>query len=88
MQHRDKIILQKIISEIEIGTDIVGELSPEEYQRDEAFGNSGISEVNIPKLMKVIGFSSFKSCWSLPYVSVPENVEEIRRKYKLDQLDF
>ncbi|MCR5755805.1 MAG: DUF86 domain-containing protein [Acetatifactor sp.] len=53
MQHRDKIILQKIISEIEIGTEIIGELSLEEFLSDEKVKRAvGMTVINIGELIK------------------------------------
>ena len=39
MQHRDKIILQKIVSEINIAFEMIGETEQEEFLTDEKLRN-------------------------------------------------
>lgn len=38
MQHRDNIILQKIISELEIGLEMLGDLTLDEFDKNEIEG--------------------------------------------------
>ena len=48
MQHRDKIILQKILSEIDIAFDMLGEADQDEFLKDEKLKRAvGMTVINI-----------------------------------------
>ena len=53
MQHRDKIILQKICSEIEIIFDFLGDMKLEEFLSDEKTKRAiGMTVINVGELVK------------------------------------
>ena len=53
MQHRDKVVLQKIISEIDIGIEMLGETGLEEFLHDEMLKRAiGMTVINIGELTK------------------------------------
>lgn len=53
MQRRDKIILQKIVSEIEIIADFLGNMSREEFLSDEKTKRAiGMTIINVGELIK------------------------------------
>ncbi len=53
MQHRDVIILQKILSEIKVSNELLGEMSLEEFLDNEAIKRAvGMTVINIGELIK------------------------------------
>ncbi|SFT42785.1 Uncharacterized conserved protein, contains HEPN domain [Selenomonas sp. GACV-9] len=53
MQHRDKIVLQKIISEIDVGTQMLGDSSLESFLQNEMLKRAiGMTVINIGELIK------------------------------------
>ena len=53
MQHRDKVILQKIISEIDVGVQMLGENSLEAFLQNEILKRAiGMTVINIGELIK------------------------------------
>ena len=53
MQHRDKIILQKIVSEIDVGTEMLGNNNLESFLRNEMLKRAiGMTVINIGELIK------------------------------------
>ena len=55
MQHRDKIILQKIVSEINIAFEMIAETGQEEFLTDEKLKRAvGMTVINIGELVKNI----------------------------------
>lgn len=55
MQHRDKVILQKIISEIDIGTQLLGKNSLDDFLRNEMMKRAiAMTVINIGELVKNI----------------------------------
>lgn len=55
MRHRDKIILQKVIAEIDIGIEILGQASLQNFLLDEKLKRAvGMTVINIGELVKNI----------------------------------
>lgn len=55
MQHRDKIILQKVIGEIDIGIEMLGQTSLQDFLLDEKLKRAvGMTVINIGELVKNI----------------------------------
>lgn len=55
MQHRDKIILQKVLSEIEIGSTLLGNASLDDFLKDEMQKRAvSMTVINIGELIKNI----------------------------------
>ena len=55
MQHRDFTIILKILNEIDIGTQLLGDLNVEEFLKDEKIKRAvGMTVINIGELVKNI----------------------------------
>jgi uncharacterized protein with HEPN domain len=55
MQRRDKICLEKIIKEIDIGTEMVGETTLEEFLDNEMMKRAvGMTVINVGELIKTV----------------------------------
>ncbi|WP_458458328.1 HepT-like ribonuclease domain-containing protein [Pseudobutyrivibrio sp.] len=55
MQHRDYITIKKIIKEIEVGTELVGEATEEEFLVNEMMKRAvAMTVINVGELIKVI----------------------------------
>lgn len=55
MQHRDKITIQKIIEEIDIGLELLGSASVEQFLENEMLKRAlGMTCINIGELVKVV----------------------------------
>ena len=55
MQHRDRICIQKIIREIEIGESLLGETSQEEFVDNELLKRAiSMTVINVGELIKVV----------------------------------
>ncbi len=53
MEHRDRIILQKVISEIGIAQEMMGRCSPEQFKQNEMLMRAvGMTVINIGELVK------------------------------------
>ena len=56
MQHRDEIVIKKVISEIEIGLEMLGDTSLDVFLTDEKLKRAlGMTVINIGELVKVQG---------------------------------
>ncbi len=55
MQHRDKITILKIIEEIDIGVELLGKVSLEQFLKNEMLKRAmGMTCINVGELVKVI----------------------------------
>lgn len=55
MQHRDKITIQKIVSEMEIGIRLLGNTELDEFLADELLKRAlGMTAINVGELVKVV----------------------------------
>lgn len=55
MRHRDRITLKKIISEMNIGMQILGDMSEEEFLKDEIFKRAlSMTVINVGELVKTV----------------------------------
>ena len=55
MQHRDKITILKIIEEIDIGVELLGKVSLEQFLENEMLKRAmGMTYINVGELVKVI----------------------------------
>ena len=67
MQHRDKIILQKVISEIDIGFQMLGDAALEEFSSDEKLKRAiSMTVINIGELIKNVTDDFRKSYPGVP----------------------
>lgn len=55
MQHRDRIIIGKIVSEISIGLDMLGTAALKEFEKDEKLKRAvSMTVINIGELIKIL----------------------------------
>jgi uncharacterized protein with HEPN domain len=71
MQHRDKICLQKIIKEIEIGVDMVDNTSLDEFMQDEMMKRAvSMTVINVGELIKNVTDELRQSHREVPWKAV------------------
>ena len=71
MLHRDKITIRKIISEIDIGIGMLGNLEMEEFLKDEVLKRAlSMTTVNIGELVKVISFELREKYPQVPWKAI------------------
>lgn len=89
MQRRDKIILQKIVSEIEIILDFLGNISLEEFLTDEKTKRAiGMTAINIGELVKNLNFEFRKKYSEVDWKDVEKFRDVVAHKYEtLDMED-
>lgn len=71
MLHKDKITIQKIISEINIGLEMLGALQMEEFLKDEVLKRAlSMTTINIGELVKIISFELREKYPQVPWKAV------------------
>ena len=87
MQHRDRIILEKIISIIKEGESFMEGISKEEFLSDPVLQNAMcMIDIRIGELVKVVGSELRKEYPAIPWKSIACNRDIAAHKY--DALDF
>ena len=83
MQHRDRIILQKIISEIDIAFEMLGETSQEDFLKDEKLKRAaGMTVINIGELVKSISDELRREHREIPWKAVAGMRDIAAHKYQ------
>lgn len=83
MQHRDVIILQKIISEINIGIQLLGTTSLEEFMENELLKRAlGMTTINIGELIKNITIELRKEYPEIPWKAIAGMRDITAHKYQ------
>ena len=83
MQHRDKIILQKIISEINIGINILGETVLEDFLHNEMLKRAiGMTVINIGELTKNVTAETRTAYPDIPWKEVAGFRDIAAHKYQ------
>lgn len=83
MQHRDKIILQKVLSEIEIGTQLLGKASQEEFLQNEMQKRAvSMTVINIGELVKNISEEMRLSHKEIPWKAIAGMRDLAAHKYQ------
>lgn len=83
MQHRDVIILQKIISEINIGIQLLGATSLEEFMKNELLKRAlGMTTINIGELIKNITIELRKEYPEIPWKAIAGMRDITAHKYQ------
>lgn len=83
MQHRDKIILQKIVSEINIGSEMIGNSTLEEFLSDEKLKRAvGMTVINIGELIKNITDEMRQSHKEIPWKAAAGMRDLTAHKYQ------
>ena len=71
MQHRDKILLKKIVSEIDIGIEMMGEIGLEDFLHNEMLKRAiGMTVINIGELTKYVTAETRTSYPAVPWKEV------------------
>ena len=83
MQHRDEIIIKKVISEIEIGLEILGDTGLEEFLSDEKLNRAlGMTVINIGELVKNVTEDTRKEYSRIPWKAVAGMRDITAHKYQ------
>lgn len=83
MQHRDKIIIQKVISEIDIGLEILGDITLEAFLKDEKIKRAvGMTVINIGELVKNITLDTRREYPQIPWKAVAGMRDIAAHKYQ------
>ena len=83
MQHRDEIIIKKVISEIEIGLEMLGETSLEEFLVDEKLKRAlSMTVINIGELVKNITEETRKEHSKIPWKAIAGMRDITAHKYQ------
>ena len=83
MQHRDKIVFEKIISEAEICADMISNLSEEEFLQDEKLKRAvGMTLINIGELVKNVTEETRADNKSIPWKSIAGMRDMTAHKYQ------
>lgn len=83
MSRRDKIILQKVISEIEIGNDMLGDTQLEEFLQDEKLKRAiSMTVINIGELIKNITDETRNAYPDIPWKAIAGMRDLTAHKYQ------
>ena len=83
MQHRDKIVIQKVLSEIKIGLDMLGTASLDEFISDEKLKRAvGMTVINIGELIKNITEETRKAYANVPWKAIAGMRDIAAHKYQ------
>lgn len=71
MQHRDKITIQKVISEMKIGIELLGDTELNEFLQNELLKRaSGMTAINVGELIKVVTDETRQKYSEFPWKAV------------------
>lgn len=83
MQHRDKVIIEKLISEASICLELVGNLSEDEFLQDEMRKRAvGMTLINIGELVKNITDETRLENKNIPWKSIAGMRDLTAHKYQ------
>lgn len=83
MQHRDKIILEKVISEINIGIEMMGNMTVEEFMTDEKLKRAtSMTVINIGELIKNISQNMREENTNVPWKAIAGMRDIAAHKYQ------
>ena len=83
MQHRDKIIIQKIISEINVGVQLLGDITLEDFLKDEMLKRAiGMTVINIGELTKNISQETRSEFPFIPWKAISGMRDLAAHKYQ------
>ena len=83
MQHRDKIVIKKVISEIEIGLEMLGDTSLDVFLTDEKLKRAlGMTVINIGELVKNVTEETRKEFSYIPWKAVAGMRDITAHKYQ------
>ena len=83
MQHRDEIIIKKVISEINIGLEMLGETELEAFLQDEKLKRAlGMTVINIGELVKNVTEETRKEHSNIPWKVIAGMRDITAHKYQ------
>ncbi|MDY2698441.1 MAG: HepT-like ribonuclease domain-containing protein [Lachnospiraceae bacterium] len=83
MLHRDKIILQKVISELTIGIELLGTKSQEEFLKEEILKRAlGMTTINVGELVKNLTPEFRKEHFNIPWKAIAGMRDITAHKYQ------
>ena len=83
MQHRDEIVIKKVISEIEIGLEMLGDTGLEDFLADEKLKRAlGMTVINIGELVKNVTEETRKKFSHIPWKAVAGMRDITAHKYQ------
>ena len=83
MQHRDKIIIQKIISEINVGVQLLGDITLEDFLKDEMLKRAiEMTVINIGELTKNISQETRTEFPFIPWKAISGMRDLAAHKYQ------
>lgn len=83
MQHRDRIIIGKIVSEISIGLDMLGTADLKEFEKDEKLKRAvSMTVINIGELIKNITDDTRKKYPQIPWKAIAGMRDIAAHKYQ------
>ena len=83
MQHRDKIIIQKNISEINVGVQLLGDITLEDFLKDEMLKRAiGMTVINIGELTKNISQETRTEFPFIPWKAISGMRDLAAHKYQ------
>lgn len=83
MQHRDEIIVKKVISEIEIGLEILGDTNLDSFLADEKLKRAlGMTVINIGELVKNVTDETRKVHSQIPWKAIAGMRDITAHKYQ------
>ena len=83
MQHRDEIIIKKVISEIEIGLEMLGDTDLDAFLSDEKLKRAiGMTVINIGELVKNVTEEARKAYAQIPWKAVAGMRDITAHKYQ------
>ena len=83
MQHRDEIIIKKVISEINIGLGMLGDTDLDEFLKDEKLKRAlGMTVINIGELIKNVTEETRKAHTNIPWKAVAGMRDITAHKYQ------
>ena len=88
MQHRDEIIIKKVISEIEIGLEMLGDTDLDAFLSDEKLKRAiGMTVINIGELVKNVTEETRKAYTHIPWKAVAGMRDITAHKYQTLRMD-
>jgi uncharacterized protein with HEPN domain len=83
MQRRDRIIIQKVISEIQIGRDMIGSVQLDEFLQDEKLKRAvAMTVINIGELVKNVTDETRRNYPKVPWKAVAGMRDIAAHKYQ------
>ncbi|MCI6244029.1 MAG: DUF86 domain-containing protein [Agathobacter sp.] len=71
MQHRDKICIQKIIKEIDIGREMLGDISLDDFLKNEMLKRAvSMTVINVGELVKTVTFELRDAHHEVPWKAI------------------